>query len=235
MTIAGLLLRVRRLFARHPPPIAKADAKIRCERFGSDYGGWVTATDGLDAGSVVYSAGLGEDASFDIALINRFGLTIHAFDPTPKSIAWAKQQHFPPNFHLREYGLAGFDGEAVFYPPENPDYVSCTMEPLAGAENRAMRVPMRRLASAAEEIGTSEIAILKMDIEGAEYAVIDDLLRTACRPGQILLEFHHGHYGLTEEMTKRSIDLLRDAGYRLFFVSPSQHEFSLVYDPEARL
>lgn len=195
----------------------------------------MTGTDGLDASSVVYSAGLGEDASFDLALMERFHLTIYAFDPTPKSIAWAKQQRFPPNFHLHEYGLAGFDGEAVIYPPENPDYVSCTMEPLAGAAGRAMCVPMKRLSTAMQEIEVAKLDILKMDIEGAEYAVIDDLLKTSCRPRQILLEFHHGHYGLTRDMTKRSIDLLRGAGYRLFFALPSQQEFSFVYDPDSRL
>jgi len=30
-----------------------------------------------------------------------------------------------------------------------------------------------------------------MDIEGAEYEVIDDLIASGIRPKQILVEFHH--------------------------------------------
>jgi len=36
------------------------------------------------ATAVVYSLGIGEDISFDLALIEKYGARVHAFDPTPK-------------------------------------------------------------------------------------------------------------------------------------------------------
>ena len=39
----------------------------------------------LDASSVVYSFGIGEDLSFEIGLAARYGVTIHLFDPSPKA------------------------------------------------------------------------------------------------------------------------------------------------------
>lgn len=64
--------------------LVKLDVICVKERFGSDYGGWDVVTTSIDNHSIVYSFGVGEDASFDTALIEKFNLTIHAFDPTPK-------------------------------------------------------------------------------------------------------------------------------------------------------
>ena len=44
------------------------------ERLGSDYGGWDVVTTNMDTHSIVYSLGVGKDASFDIALIEKFDL-----------------------------------------------------------------------------------------------------------------------------------------------------------------
>src|SRR5262245_49383259 len=79
------------------------DISCTKERFGSDYGGWDVVATNICADSIVYSFGVGEDASFDMALIERFGLTIHAFDPTPKSIEWAKRQGFSDRFVMHYY------------------------------------------------------------------------------------------------------------------------------------
>ncbi|HEX7718479.1 MAG TPA: hypothetical protein VF389_01635, partial [Woeseiaceae bacterium] len=46
-------------------------------------GGWWFHPDTLHIDSIVYSFGIGEDVEFDLFLIERFGLVVHAFDPTP--------------------------------------------------------------------------------------------------------------------------------------------------------
>src|SRR5438128_8046789 len=57
--------------------------------FGLAYGRWtVPAT--LDEQSVAYLAGIGRDITFDLSLIARFGCTVHAFDPVPESIDFAR-------------------------------------------------------------------------------------------------------------------------------------------------
>ena len=94
---------------------------------GSDYGGWDIVDQEINKDSVVYSFGVGEDASFDLSIIDSYGLTVHAFDPTPKSIQWVKSNQFPDNFVMHEYGIADFDGVVSFNPPENPDHVSHTI------------------------------------------------------------------------------------------------------------
>lgn len=50
--------------------------------------------------SVIYSFGIGKDISFDMACSNHHQSSIYAFDPTPKSIKWIKEQKLPANFHF---------------------------------------------------------------------------------------------------------------------------------------
>jgi hypothetical protein len=59
-------------------------------RLGTDYGGWIIPADsGLSTKSICYSAGAGEDISFDCALVERFHCQVRIIDPTPRAI-----QHF---------------------------------------------------------------------------------------------------------------------------------------------
>ena len=50
-------------------------------------GDWAIWTDPLDTHSVVYSFGVGDNVAWDLEMIRQFGGTVHAFDPTPASIA----------------------------------------------------------------------------------------------------------------------------------------------------
>src|SRR5262245_56805324 len=106
----------------------RAPIQVTCNRtlLGSEYGGWCVCPDPLDERSIVYSFGVGQDISWDLAMIERFGMTVHAFDPTPKSIEWIRQQKLPPHFVFHEYGIADYDGTAHFVLPR-ADFVSFSM------------------------------------------------------------------------------------------------------------
>ncbi|MEY4906451.1 MAG: hypothetical protein RL260_169 [Pseudomonadota bacterium] len=211
--------------------IMKPDLLCEKVRFGLEYGGWDIVAAGIDSRSVVYSFGVGEDASFDIALIDQYGLTIHAFDPTPKSIEWVKQQGFSDQFVMHGYGVAATDGVVFFNPPENPDHVSHTMLDKPSTAANAISVPVKRLDTIMRELGHGHIDILKMDIEGAEYDVIQDILQSGIRPGQILIEFHHRFPGVGVGKTRTAIDQLRSMGYQLFSVSDTNEEYSFIRHP----
>ena len=207
--------------------IVKNDWTI--ERFGSDYGGWDIVTNNLNKDSTVYSFGIGEDASFDIDLISRFGLVVHGFDPTPKSIKWVDEHVFCNNFVFHEYGLADFDGQVCFNPPDNPEHVSHTILDRRSTADRAIIVPVKKLDTIIKELGHDVIAILKMDIEGAEYQVIDYLSKTNIRPAQLLVEFHHHFPSTCITKTWNAIRKLRKMGYNLFAVSETGYELCFIY------
>lgn len=209
----------RRLSGK-PFPIEELD--LPSVRLGTDYGGYAILTDSVTRDSVVYSLGLGEDISFDLALIELSSCQVYGFDPTPRSVAWVRAQEPPPGLHVREVGVAGYDGVASFAPPKDPAHISHRMA--SGGEHQ---FEVRRLRTLMKELGHERIDLLKMDIEGAEYDVLDDLLRENLRPRQILVEFHHGMHGIPVSRTERALRSLRDAGYRIFDAQPSGHEFSL--------
>lgn len=77
-------------------------------------------------------------------------------------------------------------------------------------------------------IGHQSVDILKMDMKGAEYEVIDDLIASGIHPGQILLEFHHRFKNVGVKRTNRTIAALNRSGYRIFYVSPKGHEYSFI-------
>jgi FkbM family methyltransferase len=198
------------------------------ERFGSDFGGWDVVTTSIDNHSNVYSFGVGEDASFDTALIEKYNLTLHAFDPTPKSIEWVKRQGFSVRFVMHDYGIAAFDGDVSINPPENPDYVSYTLLDRLSTKAKAISITVKRLSTIMKELGHDQIDILKMDIEGAEYDVIKDISKSGIRPRQILVEFHHRFPGVGIKRSKEAIDGLKSMGYQLFSVSATNEEFCFI-------
>lgn len=206
----------------------RSDIYCQVERFGSDYGGWEVITEDLNSQSVVYSFGVGEDASFDISLIEKYRLTIHAFDPTPRSIEWVKRQNFPANFVMHDYGIAAIDGTVSFSPPENPDHVSHTILERPSTKSKAISVPVKKLHTIMLELGHEAIDLLKMDVEGAEYDVIDDLYQSTIRPRQILVEFHDRFPGVGIKKTRNAVARLRSMGYLLFSISVTNQEYGFI-------
>jgi len=203
----------------------RIDCQCKKERFGSKHCGWEVAGEKVTKDSVVYSFGVGEDVSFDLELINRFGVVVHAFDPTPRSINWVRAQDFSDNFVLHEYGLADFDGEVFFNPPRDPNGFSHTILDRPSTKENAITVPVKKLETIMKELGHNMIAILKMDIEGAEYQVIEDMAASTIRPVQVLVEFHHRFRSVGLKKTKDAVKKLRKMGYGLFSVSSSGKEF----------
>ena len=198
------------------------------EHLGTGYGGWTILPDLLDPSSLVYSFGVCEDISFDLALIERCGVTVHAFDPTPRSLDWVAAQETPTAFHLHPLGVADFDGAARFERPADERHVSLrlTVDRVSGD---ALELPVARLQSILDRVGHPVPALLKMDVEGAEYAVLDDLVRSGLRPRQLLVEFHHHLPGFEVSDTRGAVERLRGAGYRVFSVSPNNHEVSFLH------
>jgi FkbM family methyltransferase len=203
--------------------------QVQCRRvsLGNDGARWCVCPNGLTGSSVVYSFGVGEEISFDLELIRCFGVSVHAFDPTPRSIEWLARQQVPEEFTFHAYGVADFDGHAKFLPPVNPAHVSHTL-----VERQtpwpAIEVPVRRLSSIMQDLGHDRIDLLKMDIEGAEYPVLKDLLVSGIQVNQLLVEFHHRWPEIGIEKTREAIRNLNAAGYRIFDASPSGEEYGFL-------
>lgn len=205
----------------------KYDIKVNKIAVGDVGYEWVLCPDLLKEGSIVYSFGAGTDISFDKDLVKRFGLNVYLFDPTPKSVKYVKEQNLSSNFIFEEIGIADFSGNAKFYLPLNPDFVSATIERQSEMQKN-IEVRVECLSDIMKRHQHIFIDLLKMDIEGAEYNVIDDILNSRIEIQQILIEFHHRFANAGISKTRNSLKKLRAAGYALFHVSETGEEFSFI-------
>ena len=192
-----------------------------------NYGAWVVPDGLLDARSIVYSFGVGEDISFDLELIERFGCRIHAFDPTPRAVRFVEKLAPGPAFVFSQVGLAGEDGVASFVEPQSSDASFTMSEGPAAPGQPVHEFPVSRLSTLMAGNGHDHIDLLKMDIEGFEYAVLDDMLDHGLLPRCILLEFHHLQRNDPASM-RRAVERLKASGYKLFWISELGAEYGFV-------
>jgi FkbM family methyltransferase len=198
--------------------------------FGSKYGRWgIDATD-LSSSSVVVCFGLGEDVTFETALIENFGCTVFGFDPTPRSVRYVTAQVNDPRFKFFPYALADRNGTITFaLPPESvSDQVSASaVARYASSSVATIDVPCLTLEDARSRFAIPRIDVLKMDIEGAEFAVIEQAIANHWLEDatQVLVEFHHFLPGLTAAQTRRAISLLLAAGFSIAWIGRTNHEY----------
>jgi FkbM family methyltransferase len=185
---------IRRALAATPVARSKRFARslplVACPnlvRLGSAYGGWTIPADLIRSDSVCYSGGIGTDVSFDLELIRRYRCAVHAFDPTPSSVDYVQTAGLPAEFRFFPYALCRLDGERTFhfYNARDGSYsinLSRTGDSFV-AQCRSVRSVM-------QEFGHARLDLLKLDIEGAEYEVIDSLLTDGIDVSVLCVEFH---------------------------------------------
>jgi len=186
------------------------------EKFGTKYGGWYIPKDILlDENSVVYSAGVGEDISFDLYLSDKYNCNILLIDPTIRAIKhyneiikyyknkkWnfsgniqkdykEKIEKLCPNLNKITYiekGLWKNNSKMKFYKQTNPKYVSQSLKKEMFG-NEFYEVDVISIKNLMLDNNDTKIDLLKIDIEGAEIEVIDKMLDDKIYPIYLCIEF----------------------------------------------
>jgi len=175
-------------------------------RIGSDYGGWPFDLDLIPTGSTVISAGIGNDLSFDKWLIENKGCHMVMIDPTALAMETVENAALPKdkytfiraalcaNTGTIHFGKDRSNGAGIF--SEHKWLVDAL-----GINDLLESYP--------------DAIMLKMDIEGAEYQVLDAMKRQDIP--QIGVEFHHrcDDNEYTREDTAQRIERLVSWGYNL--------------------
>lgn len=222
------LRRESKIFTGRVSPIRK---EIDCIHnwYGNSYGGFYVHPSILNRNSIVYSFGIGEDISFDRAIIEEHECQVFGFDPTPKSIEWVSGQQLPQKFTFAGYGIDSKTGFVNFNLPKNKDYVSGSVVNHKNvSEDNIVSVPMKSFNDITTELGHQHIDVLKMDIEGSEYLLIDDILSTKIRIDQILIEVHERFFNDGKSKTHNLLKSLKHSGYAIFAVSETMEEISFI-------
>lgn len=159
-------------------------------RLGSGYGGYVVPGKAIESGWACVSAGLGEDVTFELELGRRHGCTVHAFDPVPQAIRHVEPiAEREPQLVLHPYGLWTSDSMQRFYEPSERGHVSHSISNLQQT-GEFVELECRSIRSALREAGLDRLDLLKLDIEGAEYAVLPDVFAEGLSPQVICVDVH---------------------------------------------
>jgi FkbM family methyltransferase len=188
-------------------------------RFGTYYGGWwIPRIDPSQGAAVCVGAGL--DVSFDLELL-RLGYRVYAVDPTPAAVEFVTR--CAPDLTLVPVGVWDQSGEIEFQ--ENLDFDDMwTVAAVVGDSSKAAtRFPVMTVKDLLASIGEPEPAILKLDIEGAEHAVLSSLVSDRVRPRCVCVEFDDQRV----RKILRSYHLMRRYGYKLYQIENFNFTFVL--------
>jgi len=209
---------------------------------GSEYHGYHIPANFLNKNSICYCVGAGDDISFDTELKILYDSDIFIFDPTP-----ASKDHFlklkdsikksepPPRVHgdpsftyrisLEQLNEIKFIEQGVwtektllkFHDPGIDGYVSQSVY-LFKDSKRIMELPVDRLSNIMKSLNHEQIDLIKIEIEGAEYSVIDTIVQDKLNVKMILVEFdeiyHAKGYAYLLRI-KKTCSQLKKAGFVL--------------------
>jgi FkbM family methyltransferase len=178
---------------------------------------WTIVTRDLSPAAVIYSGGVGEDITFEQQLIQRFGVKIYIFDPAPvaaRTIALANTD----SLVFKPLGLAASTA-ARFSIGGGSD--SSTWLKAGSSET----LPCTALAREMEMNGHDSIDLLKIDIEGFEYEVLESCIEGRIRIRQICVEFHDFFPEIPKAKTKQMIRTLESHGFDLIHRHRHDHTF----------
>jgi FkbM family methyltransferase len=173
---------------------------------------WTILTHTLFA-PIVYSGGVGKNISFELELIKRFNAQVYLFDPSATGIKTMKDIPALVGLHFSSIALSNHDGVLKLFFPVNPDEGSYTREIHKTSQTASIEFPCRKISSLMKENGHDHIDILKLDIEGSEYDVLEDILREHLEIDQICVEFHHFFDSIPKQATRQTMAMLKQAGY----------------------
>lgn len=189
-------------------------------RFGSYYGGWwIPAVDPSKGAAICVGAGL--DVTFDLEL-QRLGYDVYAADPTPDSVKYVRE--YAPSLPLVPVGVWDTDGMLSFRQDATwgQSWMISEVAP-DGASDIVESFPVTTVKGLMDLVGVSRVAILKLDIEGAEHRVIRSLIADGIKPDTLCIEFDDQRLRKVISSTRA----LRAYGYDLYQIENFNFIFAL--------
>lgn len=198
------------------------------------YGNYYLDHRRLPARPTVFSIGVGEDLDFDRALLTRHSVGLHLFDPTPRSERFVSAAGLPDGVRFDRLAIADYDGTINLYIDDLEDSLDTTTS--VSIVNRGLHaagfsIPCRRVSTLMRERGIERLDVLKLDVEGAAIAILNDVLDGGIVPGQIAAEFERPpksrDVGPFIAMVDTLFTRLKLHGYRIYRTRPDCKGFQI--------
>jgi FkbM family methyltransferase len=140
---------------------------------------------------VLISAGLGKDITFDLAMMEA-GFNVIGIDPISESVEYVnKIVSNNTNYTLMKACLAKDNLGLFMYAPIKEGHISWSV--ISGKEHTKKLYPSITLDDLEENeiVGKARLKVLKMDIEGAEVDILDQIAHSNSVYGVCLAELDY--------------------------------------------
>lgn len=212
---------------------------------GSVNHGYTIPANYLSRNSVCYCVGAGTDISLDVEVATKFKSRVFIFDPMPYALAHfnglvasaSQGEAFAADNNPKGYVYTASAEELAaitycpigvwnekklirFYSPARDNYAGHSITNLQHTA-QYIEAPVDTLANSMRALGHQQLDLLKIEIEGSEYTVIDNVIADKLAIKMILVEFDEFHHrkGLARLAAIRHIEQssqkLFGAGYKL--------------------
>lgn len=185
--------------------------------------------------STVIDVGCSHEAEFSIAMIEHYGAKAIAVDPTLKhrSALAHLARRYPHRFQHLPFAISRHDTTATFYESNANDSGSILPDHINAVHDDHTSYTVKTVTpkSLLHYLGLDYAAILKLDIEGAEYELLQGIGPDDLAPfPQIFIEFHHHAVERYSHVdTRLLVNRVCGFGYRAY--SFDDHNYLFVRAP----
>ena len=180
---------------------------------GTTYGGYAVPTN-LLKGSAGLSFGAGEDISFETAIAKELAATVHIYDPTPRAIEHCRRivdEFERKNTHggmfLHPFGVWSENKIEKFYSPANPTHISHSILNMQNTEEY-FEAECLTPAEILKYLRLKSVSFVKLNIEGAEYEVVNAMFDSHIKPPVICITLDELHSPIDQQAQNRMKTLI---------------------------
>lgn len=185
----------------------------------------------LTSDAVVVDAGCSYEADFSVCLITRHNVRAFGVDPTHKhgEALRALEKRYPGRFTHLPCAIAATDGTLTFHESRVNESGSLFTDHVnvVHDETTSYDVEAVTLGTLLKRMGVQSVDILKLDLEGAEYDLLDRTTAEELKPfKQLFIEFHHhavSHFTVAD--TRRLVHRICGFGFHSFSVDDHNYLF----------
>ncbi len=187
--------------------------------------------DKISDSSIIIDVGCGFLAELSTFFINTYGVKAYGVDPTHKHRKYLMdiEKETKGRFKHLDFAISSIEGKVMFYETyENEsgsilgDHINILNDTIY-----SYNVTTKNLKDLTSFLGFSYIDYLKLDLEGAEYELLENVELLDLLPfNQIFVEFHHRAIKrYSSRDTKRIVNLICNKGFKYFTLDDVNYLF----------